>query len=158
MTTATRTVYTSAAAEVLTSANFEKMPKGWIGYAYTDSNNGAITSEADLTDLSVTVTIPEDRLIIVRTRVLFDIDNTGAANISGFVNVDGTNQGQFARGKGLQNSELLGSAPVFLAGLTGGSHTIKLRAARTSGTGVVTTIASSTNLNFLIVEDCGPDS
>src|SRR5690606_993577 len=105
---------------------------------------------------TVNVTIPEDRLIIVHTRVLFDVDNTGNANISGFVNVDGTNEGQFVRGKGLQNSELLGSASVFLPDLTAGAHTIKLRAARTAGTGVVTTIASASNLNFLIVADLGP--
>jgi hypothetical protein len=153
---ASRTPHTGVALEVLTAANLAKYPKGLIGYASTTSTQSSITSEVDLTALTVTVTTGASRILKIIPRVLFDIDNTGAANISAYVYEDGVVLGQFCRGKGLQNSELMGPMQAFTVNPSAGSHTYKLTAERTSGTGVVTTIATATNPNFLLVEDVGP--
>lgn len=125
-------------------------PRGVLGYAEQSSSQTGITTIADLTGLSVAVTVADNRRIRLKgfariTRTVADGQTTfdireGAADV-GYV---------FAPAQA--------DIPVFVEKTitpTAGSHTYKLSLQRLSGTGTVGTAPDGTSPAWLIVEDIG---
>ncbi len=152
---ANRTAYpaTEVDGNILTAANFDKLPGGLIGYASTTGNQTGITTITDLTNLTVTVTVGASRLIRVCGCITANCaTNTGLITLSiressttlsqvqTSLDTAGDGAGMFA--------EYLAAAP------STGSHTYKLSltAGFTSG-GLV---ATATQLSYITVYDEGP--
>lgn len=131
------------------------MPWGVLAYAQTVTPQGTFTSLTDLTGVSSpALTLPANR----RVRI------TASGMLQSTVTTD---QGELHIREGgttlkQMNIPALGGAAAgveFSAVVvpTAGSHTYKVSAARGfGGSGNVSTIASSTYPNFILVEDIGP--
>ena len=151
-----RTAYvgTEAVGDVLTKANFDKLPGGWIGYAEVTANQGSITTEVDLTGLTVTVTVASTRRLRIVGEVM--LANATADAISVLrLHADGVQiQSRTAAkaGAGTDQGVHIGAVVTPSAG----AHTYKLRGWAVSGT--VTLSASATSPAFIYVEDVGPAS
>lgn len=74
---ASRTAYvaTESVGDVLTKANFDKLPGGLIGYASVTAAQNTITTLVDLTSLTVTVTVNTSRLIRIQGVVVYSAIN-----------------------------------------------------------------------------------
>lgn len=145
----------SEAFDILTSANFAKMPAGWLGYEQVTSSQSSITTITDLTGLSVTVTVPASRRIRV----------TGSAFLSRTVADGATSLLIRESSTTLKNAGYLTTGAQFGAEegsvvLTpsAGSHTYKLSLEQDSGTGSSGIIAAATTPAFILVEDLGSSS
>lgn len=154
---ATRTAYagTAAANDTLTAANFNKLPGGWVGYVTATANQGSITSEVDVTGLTVTLTLVSGRRYRAWARARFDNDSAGNGVLLRIYN-DATQIASDVVEKGTANDDDMAAPWAILDG-DGSSHTIKVTAEQRSA-GTVTLQASSTNPMILLVEDIGPDS
>lgn len=157
---ATRTPYAPAVGEVLTAANLAKMAKGWIGLNSVTANQGSITSEADLTGLSLTVTIEANRMYKITGYVAAVLCNTADNRVRLRIKEGATV---------LQTAELVTRvftatssgylmAEVTLVAPSAGSHTYKLTMLRDQGSGTVTMVAGTGQEAFILIEDIGPSS
>ena len=151
-----RTGYAGAAVagEVLTAANVNKLPGGWIGYNEVTANQATITTVVDLTSLTVTVTVGASRRIRVSSQCPFF--SSVAGDYVSLQIVEGATVLQDlseAMSSALSGHRL---AAIVVLTPTTGSHTYKLRASRASGTGSVTMAAAATSPAFILVEDMGP--
>jgi hypothetical protein len=149
------------AIETALGPNLENLPLGVLGYAQRVANHvGFITTEVDLTDLSVTVTVPAGRRIRVSAEARFfssvnhdivelDISEPLVSYVRKAQVVchwDGATAGA---------GNITIATSVILTP-TAASHTYKLSAKRASGTGNVTMVASADSPAFILVEDIGP--
>lgn len=153
-----RTAYAGAAVagEVLSAANVNRLPGGWIGYAEVTASQGGITTEADITGLSVAVTVGANR----RIRVSYAGSvASSVANDTGSVNIK--------EGATYLSGKYLSIPGNFNYGLTvsviltpaAGTHTYKIVSARAAGsTGIHQHTASAAEPSFLLVEDLGPSA
>ena len=132
--------------------------QGRLAYTITTSNQTILdNTTADITTLSVTVSLPANRVIRVSGQAIFNI--ISPMDLQGWVNQDGLDVGMFGD---LSDSTAGGSTVtgVICAGSviltpTAGSHTYKLRATAVgSGTAVVG--ATTAAPGFILVEDIGP--
>jgi len=120
---------------------------GVIGYRQATSDQGGITSEVDLTGLSVPVIVPANKRIKITTFTLFA--NTAAGNRSVLRIKESTttySQGILVQGANATNETIIST--VILMPSTG-SHTYKLSGQATAGT---STLANATMTSFIIVE------
>ncbi len=155
---AVRTAYvgTQVSGDVLTAANFSKLPGGWIGDAQITSNQGSITTEVDVTGSSLTVTVGTNRKLrlkgfaLVSSTINADEIVIKIKEGSTQLTQDGTSIATQPRAQGLH--------PEVIITPTAGSHTYKMTILRNNGTGTVTLSASGSFPAFLIVEDIGPSS
>lgn len=152
-----RTAYvgTENSGDVLTKANFDKLPGGWIGYAETTSSQSGISAVTDLTSLSVTVTVGSNRRIRITGQA--DVTRTVASDlIVGRIKESTTNLGIWYA------AATIGTFNVGQAGCvitpTAGSHTYKLTLERSSGTGTCGVNGAAGEPNWILVEDLGPAS
>jgi len=115
------------------------------------SATAAITTETDINGATVTFTTDRDLAAVVWATFDFDQIAGGASDIYvGYINVDGTNQtaaASFQPGGNLR--EIISQIAVFP--LARGSHTVKLRATRQSGTGSLTVNAAHTKFVIWLV-------
>jgi len=129
---------------------------GQLGYAQTTSSQTGIgATETDLTNLSVTVTVPAGRRIKVTGSVAADLDTISAV---GQIRIkeDGAEiqymplyqPAVAGQSQTLQRSRVLTPSA--------GSRTYKLTGQRTSGSGSLAIRAFSTDPAFILVEDIGP--
>lgn len=152
---ATRTLYTASAAEVLTASNLNTLAKGWLGFATVTSNQSGIgTSETDLTGLTVTVTVPADRLIKISAQTQLDPDAALSAIV--FFKEDTTQLGRAGRAQLPSGEVTTFSGFTLIDGPSAGSHTYKLTA--NTSTSTMSLNASSTVPAWILVEDVGPAS
>lgn len=127
---------------------------GTLGYAQVTANQ-TLTVNADLTGLSVTVTVGTGRRILITGQVLYDNDNA-AANRADLLIMEGATQladgliGLTANGARGEVQTL--AVQAFLTP-TAGAHTYKLRGQADLFNVVMT--ASATNPAFILVEDVG---
>jgi len=158
-----RTAYagTAVAGDVYTAANHAKMPGGWIGYVETTTAQSGISTETDLTGLSVTVTVGTNRRIRVSCHVNLQYTTGGAADTIIFLHVKegatylGGQRWQFKSDTTLNQQQLFNPAVVLTP--TAGSHTYKLSTVRNTGTlGTISTNANANFPAFILVEDLGP--
>lgn len=157
---AVRTGYvgTQVAGDVLTAANFTKVPGGWLGHAETTTPQTSIgTSAVDLTGLTVTVTVGASRRIKITAGCNFE-NNAAGANYASLA----INEGATILNDVLVNMAAAGTAQEFAGAYVAvvltpstGAHTYKLQAFFNNGAANATT-ASATRKPFILVEDIGP--
>lgn len=161
MTARTAYIGTHSAGDTLTSANLAKTPGGWIGVETRTSDVSAITTEQDITGLTVTVTVGTARRLKVTAsipRVTSTSVDDGADII---IHEDGV---QIASGRvdvgAISGASNGGNGRDVVAQSTpsAGSHVYKVRGARAVGTGNIAFRGSATAPMLLIVEDMGPSS
>lgn len=152
-----RTPYTPVALEILTAANFAKMPKGWVGFAKVTADQGSITTEASITSLTVTPVFEASRLY--RCEVMCHVESTVTADRwrlrikdAGTVIQDYRNPDTTASLS--DTAHFVG----YIDGGAAGSRTITVTLERTSGTGTLTTRAAATTPATLEVTDFGPST
>jgi len=123
-----------------------------LGYAQATSNQGSITTEVDLTSLSVTVTVGTGRRIRITgvCRAQNDTANSGfALQIQ-----EGVTEFQTDSQRLPAASEPGTFHAVAVITPSAGSHTYKLTGQR-QGVGTATTIAAAAAPAFILVEDIG---
>lgn len=121
-----------------------------LGYAEIVTSQGSITSLTDITNLSITVTVPTlntGQKIRVSAHVHFSV---GVANDTMSIRI---NEGATV----LQTENITtggeGTAkPSVVLTPTAASHTYKIQAARGSGSGTETVIAATTQPSYILVE------
>lgn len=152
-----RTAYvgTEAVGDVLTKANFDKLPGGWIGYAESSSTQTGITTEVDVTGCSVTVTVNANRRIRITGRVNTGASSVNDVNVYILIKESTTEVGRIAGMHSLTGRELTLYGSCVLTP-TPGAHTYKLTIQATGGSVATQNITNA--LNFILVEDLGPAS
>lgn len=155
---ATRTAYagTASSNDILTAANVNKLPGGWVGYVEKTSDQGSITSEADVTSLTLTLTLVSGRRYEVSAYLDVSID-TGArtANVAIY---DGASRIQRAREVIAVAGDSTHMTPVTTLDGDGSSHTVKVTAQVQGGSGTMTVNAASDRPSHLLIKDVGPTS
>jgi hypothetical protein len=133
----------------------DNLPRGVLGYAQVTAGQASITSEVDVTGLSVTVTVGASRRIKVTA---YGLVYTTVANDWAIVRVkEGTTQLRSLGAVTMPTAsrpETFGGSVVLTP--SAGAHTYKLTALRASGSGSITFDAASTDPAFILVEDIGP--
>lgn len=135
------------------------MPWGYVGYATATSNQSSITTETDITSLTLTFTAVANRYYEISTQVNWQTavandvvqlkiyDATASASLQGTLRIIGNT----AANGGYDTL----SAQVVTT-FSAGSRTVKIRAALNSGTGPLNTYGAATNANFIYIKDVGP--
>lgn len=126
-------------------------PRGVLGRAIATASQAAIDVVADLTGLSVTVTVGSGRLIRVSGFGLAQQQTLGG-DVQMFIYEDGA-QVATARHTAGAAGAYVTPIPIVLRTPSAGSHTYKLRMSTSAGT--VTLVAGSTFPAFIAVEDLG---
>lgn len=155
---AVRTAYvgTQSPGQILTSANFTKLPGGWIGYAQVTSDQGSLTTATDLTSLTVTVTAGTSRRLKITGHASFYDSSTTGAQFR--IDEDST-QIQRRDFPCPSASAGIGATVIAVAAPSAGSHVYNLKAGRGVGSaGTVTMVATATVPAFILVEDIGPSA
>lgn len=156
---AVRTAYAGAAVagEVLTAANVNRVPGGWIGYNEVTASQGSIgATEVALTTLTVTVTVGTSRRIRISAETMFA--TTVAQDVAELRIKEGTTvlQARPRKIMAASQSETISASVVLTP--SAGSHTYYLAAILASGSGTITSAASATQPASILVEDIGPAS
>lgn len=140
------------AGDVLAASEMNALPGGVLGYTEVTANQGPITTEADLTGLTATVTVPAGRRvkITVQGHVAASIDGIGIIRVK--ESTTDLNAVQVPSGGGVTG---LFYQAVAIVAPSSGSHTYKASLALAAGTGTVTHEASSARIAFILVEDLG---
>jgi hypothetical protein len=141
------------AGDTLTAAQYNLLPRGVVGYATQLSSQGSITTEVDLTGLTVTWTAVAGRLYrasfrgplsstVGTDRIQLKLTTSANTQLASQVMIPN------------QTSNIIFSSDYF-GTPSAGSTTWKLRALRATGSGTVTMGASATDLAHLLIEDVG---
>jgi hypothetical protein len=147
-----RTAYvgSEAAGDTLTAANFNKLPGGLVGYAVRTTDQTGISTEADITSLSIPYTFVAGRLyrlsLWCRTQ---QVTTNGNQEI--YI-TDGASTHLAVAGRTVAagTSDSLRAECLYTGS---GSVTIKARAAAAAGT--VTILGGVTYQPLLTIEDLG---
>lgn len=142
--------------DTLTDAHVDSLPAGWLGFVSDTTGQGSITTEASLTGLSQAVSVNASRRLLITVKasvqstvandtVLYKIKEGATILDSLAITVNA------AGGPGN-----VGCQFSTVVTPTAGTHTYNVTLARTSGTGTLSHIASSSQTSFLLVQDVGP--
>jgi hypothetical protein len=155
---ATRDAYPGDATvgSVLTAAQVQSLPGGWLGYAEVTSNQGSITSGVDLTGLTVSPTADSSRCLKITAKV--QIESTASGDQAELRILEDGSIVQYGRMLMSSSGNAVTITIVSVRTPAAGSHTYKLQAARSSGSGTLTMDASATTPCMILVEDIGPAS
>lgn len=126
-------------------------PSSTLAYAEVVANQGSITTEVDLTGLSVTVNVPAGRRLLITGNAL--AASTIANDRIDFVIQEDGVQIQNGAETADVASQVIATQASIVRSPSAGSHTYKLRMGRGVGTGTITMTAASTIPAFLLVED-----
>jgi len=122
-----------------------------LGYAEITANQGGITTEVDVTGLTVTVTVAAGRR--VRVSCFGAIASTVLGDESQIKLVmDGLDLQNAEIFSAIANADYVGTPSVVVTP-TAGTHTFTTRAVRTVGSGTLTYTASAVAPSYLLVED-----
>lgn len=151
-----RTAYvgTQVPGDVLTAANFTKVPGGWLGYAEVTADQTAITTIVDLTGLSVAVTAGADRRLKI-TGSCHAASPTAADEVDLYIREGSTTLQQRVLTVGTAG-RIYALHAIAIVTPTAGAHTYKLSMARTAGAGSAFMGAGALYPAFILVEDIGP--
>jgi hypothetical protein len=152
----TRVAFVPVAGTPIVAANHVKFPGGWIGYVEVTSTQGSITTGTDITSLTLTVTVGTSRRLKL----------TGEVGFSSSVGTDyaqlqittGANTLVQARNVATPTTPSVGVHAEAVLTPSSGSNTWKLRAARASGSGNISTDCGSGVPGFILIEDIGPSA
>jgi hypothetical protein len=150
----TSRTYTSLTT--LPAASVADLAQGTIGYAQVTASQGSITTLADLTGLTVTVTLVAGRRIRIVGSVL--VGSTVATDVI-----------RLHIREGATDLQIRDTVPSVVSGTTtninlecsvvlqpsAASHTYKLSLERLAGTGTLTMGAGATYPAFILCEDIG---
>lgn len=140
--------------EIVTADKMNELPKGILGYAAATSDQTGITSEADVTGLSVTVDVPAGRRLKITGFINVLVDTVSDTTASLRVKESTTQLAQsYSRPVG--NSRSAGQFVMAVITPSSGSHTYKLTLQREVGTGSLTVDAAADRPCFILVEDIG---
>lgn len=132
------------------------VPWGWLGWAQMNGNLSGVTSETDMTGLSVTVTVGTNRLIRVTGTGFTTLSAADGGWAWGLIRMDGTQIGTWAFSDRpfsdpQERSVILTPTP--------GAHTFKMTLQKFSGTTATAgTSHGADDPGFLVIEDLGPAS
>ena len=140
------------AGDILTAANLNLLPAGTVGYAEVTANQTGITTETNLTSLSLTFTAVSGR----RYRITGAIDIAssvadGAAEF--FIKESATFIGRYTQPITSTSAYRVYVTRVLTP--TAGSHTYNLSLKRTTGTGTYVMGANSAYPAYIHIEDVG---
>lgn len=152
------------AGDILGAADMNGLPAGVLAYAAATSNQTSIgTSFTDLTSVTVTFTAVAGRRYLVTANARF---YGSAANVHALANIyNSTSAAQLQVGGGYTGAAAGGgnndeASTVHLewsGAISAGSTTLKVQAKRgATGSGTLTSYASSTFPAFILVQDIGP--
>lgn len=133
--------------------NGATLPRGTLGYAQTTVNQGSITSQVDITGLSVTVTVGAGRRIRISCKGEFQ-DTSATDSVVVTIN-EGATQLQRAAQPVITAGFSTTTTPSVVLTPTAGSHTYKITCQRAAGTGTVQWNAQPTYPSYILVEDIG---
>lgn len=135
-------------------ARIAALPQGQLAYAQVTADQSTIgTGLVDLSGLSVTITVDGTRRVKLFAEVM--MQSTVANDRVDVMIREGTTVLQIADvSVGNANAPETVVIPLVLTP-TNGSHTYKLSAQRSSGSGSFTSRAGSTNPAFIVAEDLG---
>ena len=155
-----RTPFTAVALAKYNATDHAKMPKGMIAYATSSSDTTGITTETDLTGMSVTVDVPANRIVTIEG-YYGRVSSLTASDVASFRIKESTTQLAESRidvGTVVSGSNGGATAYVSTAPFTpsAGSHTYKLTGVLAQGTGTIQFRASATVLAWIRVVDHGP--
>lgn len=150
---AVRTAYAPVAGTAITAANHAKFPGGWIGYAEVTSNQTGISSQTDLTNLTVTVTAGTTRRILAEgyCRILQN-SSSGVGEVLILEGGSQVTKSSFTRSA----ADVGMHHPRVVRTPSAGSNTYKLAAS--VGAGTIDIVAAATQPAFILVQDIGPSS
>jgi hypothetical protein len=143
--------------DVVTEGNLDSLPGGWIGWLQRTTDASGITAEADLSGMSQAVTVGTSRKI----KITFTWPRIGSSTSNDVARLrikEGSTQLHCVD---LVNNvasvnENGGTMMTVLSAPSAGSHTYKISAERTVGTGTVTIVANTDAPMQLLIEDIGP--
>ena len=135
------------------SQNITSQARGALGYAEVTADQGSITTEADLTSLTVTVYVHTGRRIKITCCAQMYSTVTNDDFVLRIKEGATELQGRLTGGL-LANTGTFITAQVILTPSVG-NHTYKATMARWSGTGTGTLNAAATQPTFFLVEDIG---
>ena len=154
---ATRTGYvgTTSDGQVLTSANFTKLPNGGIAYVSATADQTGITAGTNLTNLSLVITPNANRLIKISCCAhVGRTVNDGVSVLS--IRQNTTNIQNFSYSVSTNNSNRLVTGFTLLSAPAASSTTWRLMLTQVTGTGTSFLSAASDSIAWLMVEDIGP--
>lgn len=134
--------------------------QGRLAYVISTSNQAVASGAAvDITGLTVSISIPANRVLRVTGQCIFAI--TPPMTLDGFINQDGTDIAAFGENSNSTGADATGKSILQCGSAivtpAAGDHTFKLRA-QASGAGSATIGASTAAPGFILVEDIGPAS
>jgi hypothetical protein len=153
---AVRTAFagTIIAGDSISAVNNNKLPGGWLGYAEVTANQTGITTEVDLTSLTVTVTVgPARRIMVTGSTYLL---STVLSDRMAMAIYEGAGQLQIANVYASTSTDGYIAERSVILTPSSGAHTYKLTARRVTGTGSVTSQAAATFPAWILVQDIGP--
>ena len=128
--------------------------KGQVGYAELASDQGGVTTEVAVNNLSVTYVVPANRRIKVSFRIRAYYSGAHGDEFIARIKDNGstiqTAYSTFGKAYLVVLDEIIYTPSA-------ASHTWTITWARQSGTGTYTMLGNSaTNKTYMVVEDCGP--
>lgn len=160
-----RTTYTATALEVLTAANVNKLPAGWGGQHIINSGTitaGVAGTNTDITNMTLTVTVPASRLVEVRCFIPRIGSNTTDVCGELMLYEGATKLGGARFDTGPQAASANGGVSAFVSVLlvapSAGSHTYKAVGVRSVGTGLIDWYSASDLPAYMAVIDLGPST
>lgn len=137
--------------DLVSAANWNGLAFGTLGYAEVTANQANITSETDLTGLSVAVDVEASRRIKITGHAVLKQDTAGGI-ITGYIKESTTKLGRWVMHSGTTDEFILGDGTVIVTP-SEGSHTYKLSLETTAGD--VDMSAGAELPAFILVEDIG---
>ena len=157
MATRTSSIGTFNNGDAWSEAHIDSLPAGWLGYLPRTSDQTGITTEVDVSGVTVTVTLNASR----RIKVSGYTSGIGMSNVDTVAQLsiyaDGVSVAYDRVPCAFANLTYNSSAqPVAILTPSAGSHTYKLRISRLVGSGTVTIAADTDRVCYILVEDIGP--
>ena len=131
----------------------DNVARGEIGVAAVTADQPGITTQVDITGLTLTRTLLTGRRY--RTTIKTEVSSTNADGAFVVVIADGSNT-QLARATGPATTASYSTSTFYEENGNGTSVVRKCRASKSSGTGSITISASASSPTYLTIDDIGP--
>lgn len=155
MATRTSAIGTFNNGDNWSEAHIDSLPAGWLGWIERTSDQGSITTETDVSGVTLTVTLNASRRI--RISAIGQHTATNADTVAQLTIKEGSTSIAYDRSPTAFANVSYNNAmePWRIITPSAGSHTYKLTIQRLVGTGTVTLVADTDRPVALLVEDVG---